>query len=208
MNRDHLLDHGDFIKGQLLGASGLSGTGRLRVVGMFTDAPWAGTPELAAYADMLGVEAVDVLTRPVPRGRDPALWDPWFGEVKEACSGADVFLDPDTGVHAASGLGFNIDPAKGCKYLRPSEILDLLDEHKVIAVHQASHRKAAGWLSEHVHGQFKRELARRVPAHVHMCGYECSHVSMAFFALDPKRIAKVRAGLCAMSPRWTNPRVV
>ena len=206
MNREHLGDAYDFWKRAMLDILRKSGR-TLKILPMFTDDKKWKEPEISVYKTLLGACTHEIgLTKTFARSKGSS--PPYFADAKDAGKWRehDLFLDPDTGVENKSNEPGNKSKESGSKskesgnkspkptrYLKHSELGDLLGKTNVVAVYQHAPREGNGWLKTKLANlQEDADLRKH---HIKAVGYEAGRVGMIFATKNEARSKEIEKEL-------------
>jgi hypothetical protein len=195
MNQDHLGDAYDFWKRAMLDVLRRSGR-TLKILPMFTDKEWK-EPEISVYKTLLGAGTHEIeLTKKFARSKGSSPFD----DAKSAgnWSNHDLFLDPDTGVENKSNESRN-------KYLKHSELANLLGDVNVVAVYQHAPREGNGWLKTKL--ARLQEDADLCKHHIKAVGYEAGRVGMIFVTKNEARSKEIEKELKKLAGPTAKGRV-
>jgi len=182
MNRDYLGDALDFWKGAMLDVVRASNGGRrpVKVLPMFTGARWK-RKDRDTYLALLRANDADLFdgllskNDRVTKAERQAYFDAFDA------GGADVFLDPDTGIALSRATG---------QHVRVDEVAPLVSIGNVVAVYQ--HRPRGDRK-----GRWLRRYVNAFPADdgLKLIGYESAQVGMLFVTRSRERAGRLRRAL-------------
>ena len=190
MNREHLGDAYDFWKRAMLDVLRKPRSG-IRIMPMVTDKKWTKL-EIGTYKTLLGARTDELVLQNFDRKEG---FPPPYPTGAKKWGKYNLFLDPDTGIEnkksKKSGKrrersGTNKSP-KSVRYLKHSDLEDLLGETNVVAVYQQAPREAEGWLTT--------KLNKLRSNGIKAVGYEAGRVGMIFATRNKKRSREILKGL-------------
>jgi hypothetical protein len=163
---------------------------RIKLMPMVTDKKWT-KPEIGTYRTLLGARTDELVLQ---------NFDKKEGFPPQSPTGArkwkeyDLFLDPDTGIEnkkskksgkrrEESGTKSGESSPKPVRYLKHSDLGDLLGKTNVVAVYQHAPREAEGWLTT--------KLNKLRSNGIKAVGYEAGRVGMIFATRNKKRSREI-----------------
>jgi hypothetical protein len=205
MNREHLGDAYDFWKRAMLGIL-RKPRRRIKIMPMVTDKKWT-KPEIGTYRTLLGARTDELVLQNFDRKEG---FPPQSPTGAKKWKKYNLFLDPDTGIEnkksKKSGKrrersGTNKSP-KSVRYLKHSDLEDLLGETNVVAVYQHAPREKEGWLRKKLN-----KLNGRRRNGIKAVGYEAGRVGMIFATRNEERSREILEGLKKLAGPTAKGRV-